>query len=37
MAEAKSRHNISLIDKIGMGEPLQLSETTENAWIEVIQ
>jgi len=37
MAETKSRLNISLIDKIGMGEPLQLSETTENAWIEVIQ
>ena len=37
MAETRERLNISLIDKIGMGEPLQLSETTENAWIEVIQ
>lgn len=37
MAETKSPTNISLIDKVGMGEPLRLSETTENAWIEVIQ
>jgi len=37
MAESKSRLNISLIDKIGMGEPPQLSGSTENAWIEVIQ
>ncbi len=37
MAENKSQTNISLIDKIGVGEPLQLSATSENAWIEVIQ
>jgi two-component system sensor histidine kinase HupT/HoxJ len=37
MTEPKARHGTSLIDKVGMSEPLQLSETTENAWIEVIQ
>ena len=37
MAETKARMNTSLIDKVGMDEPLQLSETTEGAWIEVIQ
>ncbi|MEJ2592677.1 MAG: ATP-binding protein [Candidatus Thiodiazotropha sp.] len=37
MAETESRMNISLIDKIGIGDPLQLSESSENAWIEVIQ
>jgi two-component system sensor histidine kinase HupT/HoxJ len=37
MTETKSRLSTSLIDKIDMGGPLQLSETTENAWIEVIQ
>jgi two-component system sensor histidine kinase HupT/HoxJ len=37
MAESKSQTNISLIDKIGVGEPLALSATSESAWIEVIQ
>ncbi len=37
MSEPKARLGTSLIDKVGMSEPLQLSETTENAWIEVIQ
>ena len=37
MADSKARQTIRLIDKVGMVEPLQLSESTENAWIEVIQ
>ncbi len=37
MSETKARLGTSLIDKVGMSESLQLSETTENAWIEVIQ
>lgn len=37
MSETKAHLTTSLIDKVGMGEPLQLSESTENAWIEVIQ
>jgi two-component system sensor histidine kinase HupT/HoxJ len=37
MSESKTALDTSLIDKVGMVEPLQLSESTENAWIEVIQ
>ena len=37
MSETKDRLGTSLIDKIGMSEPMALSETTEHAWIEVIQ
>ncbi|MES9945896.1 MAG: ATP-binding protein [Candidatus Thiodiazotropha sp.] len=37
MAETKSRLKNSLIDKVVMDGPLQLNETTENAWIDVIQ
>jgi two-component system sensor histidine kinase HupT/HoxJ len=37
MSETKDRYSTSLIDKAGVSEPLALSETTEHAWIEVIQ
>jgi two-component system sensor histidine kinase HupT/HoxJ len=37
MVETNSRRSNSLIDKVGMEEPLQLNETTESAWIEVIK
>ncbi|MEJ2692326.1 MAG: ATP-binding protein, partial [Candidatus Thiodiazotropha sp.] len=37
MSESKAASDTSLIDKVGMAEPLQLSESSENAWIEVIQ
>ncbi len=37
MTEPKARLSTSLIDKVGVSESIQLSETTENAWIEVIQ
>jgi two-component system, NtrC family, sensor histidine kinase HupT/HoxJ len=37
MSETKTQLTTSLIDKVGMSDPMQLSETTENAWIEVIQ
>lgn len=37
MSESKVHISTSLLDKAGVGEPLQLSESTENAWIEVIQ
>jgi two-component system sensor histidine kinase HupT/HoxJ len=37
MSETEERLSTSLIDKIGMNKSLQLSETTESAWIEVIQ
>ena len=37
MAEVKASTATSLMDQVGLGESLQLSESTENAWIEVIQ
>ncbi len=37
MAETKSKISDSLINKIGMDESLNLNETTEHAWIDVIQ
>ncbi|MET0071590.1 MAG: ATP-binding protein [Candidatus Thiodiazotropha sp.] len=37
MVETKTHLKSSLIDKVGMDEPLQLNETTESAWIEVIK
>jgi two-component system sensor histidine kinase HupT/HoxJ len=37
MSENEDRFSSSLIDKVGVSDPLQLSESTENAWIEVIQ
>ncbi|MES9850106.1 MAG: PAS domain-containing protein, partial [Candidatus Thiodiazotropha sp.] len=37
MAETKTRLKNSLIDKVVMDESLQLNETTESAWIDVIQ
>ncbi|MGD9169075.1 MAG: ATP-binding protein [Candidatus Thiodiazotropha sp.] len=37
MTETKKRFKSSLIDKVVMDDSLQLNETTENAWIEVIQ
>jgi two-component system sensor histidine kinase HupT/HoxJ len=37
MRETKGSLNTSLIDKVGMDTPIEFSETTENAWIEVIQ
>ena len=37
MSETKDRFGTSLIDKVGVSEPMALSETTEHAWIEVIQ
>ena len=37
MAETKTQIKSSLIDKVGMDAPLALDETTESAWIDVIQ
>ncbi|MES9860890.1 MAG: ATP-binding protein [Candidatus Thiodiazotropha sp. LLP2] len=37
MAEAKSHSTTSLIDRVGIETSLEFSETTENAWIDVIQ
>ncbi len=37
MSETKPRLSARLIDKVGVSEPTDLSETTEHAWIEVIQ
>jgi two-component system sensor histidine kinase HupT/HoxJ len=37
MSETEGRLSTSLIDKVGVDEPMQLSESTESAWIEVIQ
>ncbi|MES9994063.1 MAG: ATP-binding protein [Candidatus Thiodiazotropha sp.] len=37
MVETKPHPKSSLIDKVGMDEPLQLNETTESAWIDVIK
>ncbi|MES9823499.1 MAG: ATP-binding protein [Candidatus Thiodiazotropha endolucinida] len=37
MVETKTRLKNSLIDKVVMDESLQLNETTESAWIDVIQ
>ncbi|MCU7921407.1 MAG: PAS domain S-box protein [Candidatus Thiodiazotropha sp. (ex Dulcina madagascariensis)] len=36
-ADTRERPNISLIDEAGVGDPLQLTESTESAWIDVIQ
>ncbi|MCU7854448.1 MAG: PAS domain S-box protein, partial [Candidatus Thiodiazotropha sp. (ex Lucinoma borealis)] len=36
-ADNRERPNISLIDEAGVGDPLQLTESTESAWIDVIQ
>jgi two-component system sensor histidine kinase HupT/HoxJ len=37
MVETKSQLSDSLINKVGMDESLTLNETTEHAWIDVIQ
>jgi two-component system sensor histidine kinase HupT/HoxJ len=37
MAETKTRPKSSLIDKVVKDDALQLNETTESAWIDVIQ
>jgi two-component system sensor histidine kinase HupT/HoxJ len=37
MVETKTHLKSSLIDKVGMDEPLRLDETTESAWIDVIK
>jgi two-component system, NtrC family, sensor histidine kinase HupT/HoxJ len=37
MVESKSKVGASLINKVGIDESLTLNETTEHAWIDVIQ
>ncbi|MCG8058036.1 MAG: ATP-binding protein [Candidatus Thiodiazotropha endolucinida] len=37
MTETKESPSPSLIDKVGMETPMEFSESTENAWIDVIQ